>query len=193
MSARRLAARSLVAATLLVAGSVLAAQGPDSAAAARQHQGVQAFQQISAVLLHPRCLNCHTNGDYPTQGDDRHPHLFRVVRGGENRGAAGMHCSTCHQTANNPSNGVPGAKGWELAPLSMGWEGRTARELCEQLKDPERNGGLDLPRLAQHFGTDARVAWGWVPGNGRTPVNAPKESFLAAVAAWVSTGAACPQ
>ena len=179
--------------TLLALGPALAAQTPDSTAAAQHRQGVQAFTQISTVLLHPRCLNCHTNGDHPTQGDDRHPHLFRVARGGANTGAAGMHCSTCHQTANNPATGVPGAAGWELAPLSMGWEERTPRELCERLKDPTRNGGLDFNGLGRHFTTDARVAWGWSPGGGRAPVSTPKETFLAAVTTWLARGAPCPE
>ncbi len=192
MSPRSSGARFVIAAVLGLCVPPLAGQTQDSAAA-RQREGVQAFAQISTVLLHPRCLNCHTNGDSPTQGDDRHQHLFRVARGPDNRGAAGMHCSTCHQTANNPANGLPGAQGWELALLSMGWEGRTPRALCERLKDRQRNGGRDLAALARHFATDARVAWSWSPGGGRAPVNTPKETFLAAVSVWIERGAPCPE
>jgi len=184
--------RPLVVAAFMAWGPALAGQTTDSAAARRQ-EGVQAFGRMSAVLLHPRCLNCHTNGDHPTQGDDRHPHLFRVVRGGDNLGAVGMRCSTCHQTANTPASGVPGASGWGLAPLSMGWEGRTPRALCEQLKNPQGNGGRDLVALAQHLATDARVAWSWSPGAGRAPVNTPKDALLAAVPLWVERGAPCPE
>lgn len=181
-----------VAAALTALASRVAAQTADSAAVARQREGEAAFYQMSTVLLHPRCLNCHTTGDHPTQGDDRHRHLFRVVRGEDNRGATGMRCSTCHQTANNPANGVPGAAGWELAPLSMGWEGRTPRELCEQVKNPRTNGGRDLSSLVQHLASDARVAWAWSPGAGRQAVNTPKDGFLAAASAWVARGAPCP-
>ncbi len=176
--------RLLVVAIALAIGPRVVAQTPDS--------GLQAFAQMSAVLLHPRCLNCHTNGDYPTQGDDRHRHLFRVARGEDNRGAPGMRCSTCHHTANNTANSVPGARGWELAPLTMGWEGRTPAEVCARLKDPRGNGGRDLESLAAHFATDARVAWAWSPGGTRSPVSIPKETFLAAVKTWVARGAPCP-
>lgn len=37
----------------------------DAAAAA-------AFEAIIPVLHHPRCMNCHSTGDYPRQGDDSH-------------------------------------------------------------------------------------------------------------------------
>jgi hypothetical protein len=178
--------------TLLgTAAAPVAAQVSDSAAAARRREGVQAFVGMSTVLLHPRCLNCHTNSDYPTRGDDRLPHLG-VRRGPRNRGAAGMHCSTCHQSHNNEASGVPGAEGWELAPLSMGWERRTPRELCEQLKDPSRNGGQDRAGLLRHMSTDARVTWSWSPGAGRSPVGVPRERFVALVAAWIQHGAPCP-
>src|SRR5439155_21982508 len=35
---------------------------------------------------------------------------------------------------------VPGVATWHLAPLSMLWEGRTKEQICEQMKDPARNG-----------------------------------------------------
>src|SRR5215510_6394899 len=47
------------------------------------------WRVIESVLTHPRCINCHTATDYPRQGDDRHIHQFRVVRGPDDRGAPG--------------------------------------------------------------------------------------------------------
>ena len=31
---------------------------------------VKAFMQVYKVLMSPRCMNCHPNGDVPLQGDD---------------------------------------------------------------------------------------------------------------------------
>jgi hypothetical protein len=40
-----------------------------------------AFESILPVLRHPRCMNCHSSGDFPRQGDDRHPHSMHIRRG----------------------------------------------------------------------------------------------------------------
>src|ERR1700761_4010863 len=56
-----------------------------------------AFESIVPVLRHPRCMNCHSKGDYPRQGDDEHQHRMDVRRGAKGDGVAGVKCSTCHQ------------------------------------------------------------------------------------------------
>ena len=84
--------------------------------------GLAAWQQVYSVLTTPRCINCHTATNYPEQGDDRHRHLFNVVRGPGGKGVPGLNCATCHQSANADSTGVPGAYNWHLAPLSMKWQ-----------------------------------------------------------------------
>ena len=48
--------------------------------------GLAAWERVYSVLTHPRCINCHTATNYPQQGDDRHRHLFNVVRGPEDKG-----------------------------------------------------------------------------------------------------------
>ena len=48
------------------------------------------FVEMSKVMLHPRCANCHPVTGGPTQGDDMHPHEPPVVRGA-GIGAAGVH------------------------------------------------------------------------------------------------------
>src|SRR6202035_5299893 len=58
--------------------------------------GLAAWQQIYSVLTHPRCINCHTATNYPQQGDDRHRHLFNIIRGPGGKGVAGLNCVTCH-------------------------------------------------------------------------------------------------
>src|SRR5688572_11586117 len=44
------------------------------------------FLELSRVLFHPRCLNCHPAGDSPLQGgSDALPHDPPVTRGSEDR------------------------------------------------------------------------------------------------------------
>src|ERR1700741_4699051 len=60
---------------------------------------VALFVEASKVLRHPRCLNCHPDGDRPSQGDG-YPHQPAVQRGDDGHGVSAMRCSTCHQKAN---------------------------------------------------------------------------------------------
>src|SRR5262245_6238571 len=91
------------------------------------------------VLMHPRCLNCHPVGDVPLQGDDSHPHSPMVKRGPDGKGKFALKCANCHQEANLPGENMPpGNPNWHLPPpeMRMVFEGKTPRELAEQLKDP---------------------------------------------------------
>ena len=103
-----------------------------------------------------------------------------------------MRCTTCHSTANFDPGRVPGAPHWRLAPSKMAWEGLTLTELCEQTKDPERNGGRTLDEVLEHMSEDELVGWGWSPGADREPVPGTQEVFGELIAAWIKTGAACP-
>lgn len=151
------------------------------------------FAQIATVLLHPRCLNCHTGVDYPKQGDDRHAHWFRVARGSDDRGAVGMRCATCHQPLNNAASNVPGAPNWHAAPLSMAWEGKTPAQLCRVLLDRQKNGNRSVAQLVAHMSDDPLVAWGWAPGAERRPVPIAKPDFVALLQRWRDDGAPCPR
>jgi hypothetical protein len=151
------------------------------------------FLEASRVMLHPRCANCHPNGDTPHQGTAWALHNPPVVRGPEDRGVVGMECTSCHQDRNVELTRVPGAPNWHLAPREMAWVGRTPRSLCEQLKDPKRNGGKTLAQIVEHNAHDELVGWGWKPGAGREPAPGTQEQFGAIVAAWVETGAECPK
>ncbi|MBZ4420103.1 Isoquinoline 1-oxidoreductase subunit [Myxococcus sp. RHSTA-1-4] len=150
------------------------------------------FLEASRVFLHPRCANCHPSGDVPLQGMDGLAHDPPVARGPGDRGAAGMECTSCHQERNLEHARVPGAPDWHLAPIEMAWVGKSPRHICEQLKDPKRNGGKTLAQIVEHNAHDALVGWGWAPGSGREPAPGTQEQFGAIVAAWVETGAACP-
>lgn len=149
------------------------------------------FLEASRVLLHPRCSNCHPSGDEPLQRDGR-PHDPPVVRGPEDRGFVGVECTSCHQDRNQSLTRVPGAPGWHLAPLSMAWVGKDPHAVCEQLKDPARNGNKTLPQIAHHAAHDALVGWGWAPGEGREPAPGSQAEFGALIAAWMDSGAECP-
>lgn len=153
-----------------------------------------AFQSIIPVLHHPRCMNCHSTGDFPRQGDNGHQHTMNVRRGLEGQGVAGMKCSTCHQDHNLMGEHTPpGAPDWHLPSPSepMIWEGLNDRQLCELFRNPALNGHRTVDQIVQHVSTPL-VLWGWHPGEGRTPIPMPESEFLAGMRKWASHGAACP-
>lgn len=171
-------------------------------------EAVVAFIAAYSVFSHPRCMNCHPAGNAPLQGDDSHPHAFRVQRGPDGNGVTALRCSNCHQATNaSGAHAPPGAPfpaetkeslfkpRWHLptAKMPLVFEGRTAGQLCRQLKDRNQNGGLSLQQLLQHVSSDPLVLWGWNPGEGRTTPPMSHEEFVAKVNEWINNGAACPK
>jgi len=152
---------------------------------------VATFQTMVKVLNHPRCMNCHTLVDWPTQGDDKRRHTFNVTRGPDDRGPPGMRCTTCHQDKNQDAANIPGAKDWHLAPRSMGWTGLAPAALCAALLDPKKNGGLSGNKVIEHIRGDRLVVWAWSPGKRTIPPVAHKE-FVTAAETWLKKGAHCP-
>ena len=150
------------------------------------------FLEASRVMLHPRCANCHPDGDVPLQGMDMRPHEPAVTRGPDDRGVVGMECGGCHQDRNLELARIPGAPKWHVAPRQMAWVGKSPHQICEQIKDPKRNGGKSLAQIVEHNAHDELVAWGWAPGHDREPAPGTQAQFGAIVAAWADTGAACP-
>jgi hypothetical protein len=154
----------------------------------------EAFEAMVPVLRNPRCMNCHSKGDFPRQGDDSHRHTMQVRRGPEGHGVSPVTCSTCHQDHNLAGRDMPpGAPGWELPypGMPMIWEGLSDRELCELLKDPVRNGHRTAEQIVEHMHTPL-VLWGWAPGDGRSAIPVAQDKFLASVQEWAAKGAACP-
>jgi hypothetical protein len=152
-----------------------------------------AFEVIVPVLRHPRCMNCHSSGDFPRQGDDSHRHTMQIRRG-DGQGINAVSCSTCHQDHNLAGLHMPpGAPGWHLPSpaMPMIWEGLTDPQLCELLKDPQQNGHRTPEQIVEHMHTPL-VLWGWAPGDGRTPVPMSQHEFFAKVQEWAAKGAACP-
>ena len=195
--------------TVVLVSGLLAGTPPGNQAGAltaahpTKSEGLSAWQQVYSVLTHPRCINCHTAGDYPQQGDDRHRHLFNVVRGPSGAGVPALRCATCHQDANADSTGVPGGHGWHLAPLSMRWQDTSDNILsslavCKAIIDRSRNGGRDGAGLVKHNEEEPLVLWAWNPGrraNGSPRAVPPitHDQFVAATRKWVEAGMPCPQ
>jgi hypothetical protein len=177
---------SLVAALLMPA---TAANTQRNDAGARE-----AFAAAYTVLMHPRCVNCHPAGDQPLQGDDSHIHLQNVKRGAAGNGKYGMKCQTCHQDTNLAgANMPPGVHDWHmpLATTKLVFEGKSAGELCRQLKNPATNGGKSLAGVIDHLETPL-VKWGWAPGDGRTTPPMSYAEFTQKMRDWVAMGGACP-
>ncbi|MCC2612470.1 cytochrome c family protein [Neorhizobium sp. Rsf11] len=164
-----------------------------------QERSVALFQEAGKVIQHPRCVNCHPATDRPLQGASMRPHQPPVLRGDGGMGLPGMQCTTCHGAENIPVVGqadtiksIPGNPAWHLAPIEMAWEGKTLGQICQQIKDPARNGEMTMDELVEHMAHDELVGWGWAPGAGREPVPGTQAEFGELIDAWVKTGAACP-
>ncbi|SEU35944.1 Isoquinoline 1-oxidoreductase subunit [Stigmatella erecta] len=167
------------------------------AIADRKARSVALFQEAGRVITHPRCTNCHPPDGIPRQGLEQRPHVPPVTGGADGHGMPGLPCTACHQVANTRLVGetlqsMPGNPKWALAPVEMAWIGKPLGAICEQLKDPQRNGGHDLEFIHHHMAEDVLVGWGWAPGEGRQPVPGTQKEFGALIRAWIDTGAHCP-
>jgi hypothetical protein len=157
------------------------------------------FLEAAKVITHPRCMNCHPADDRPRQGNDMHLHTPPATRGAAGLGIGGNTCQACH-TENNYTllessaslRSIPGHPRWSLAPIEMAWQGRSLTEICQQIKDPKRNGNKTLEMLHEHMAHDELVGWGWNPGTGRDPAPGDQKIFGELVKAWIDTGAECP-
>ncbi|MCP3145124.1 Isoquinoline 1-oxidoreductase subunit [Pyxidicoccus xibeiensis] len=161
-------------------------------------RSVALFVEAGRVIAHPRCVNCHPADGVPRQGMEQRLHEPKVSGGADGHGAAGLHCEACHQQTNTPLVGatlrsIPGNPKWALAPKEMAWVGKSLGEICEQLKDPKRNGGKSLEAIHHHMAEDVLVGWGWNPGPGLEPVPGTQAAFGALIQAWIANGAACPK
>lgn len=197
---------AVAALAMLLTGGVIAyaasQAGPNTLASPQSFAGIKdekarsaaLFVELGKVLTSPRCLNCHPSGDRPRQrqGAQRRLHQPPVERGADGHGLPAMRCHICHGQANFDPGRVPGHPEWHLAPREMGWEGKSLAEICAQIKDPKRNGNRAPDQLIDHIGKDTLVGWAWKPGFGRDPAPGTQAQAGALVAAWVKTGAACP-
>lgn len=153
-----------------------------------------AFMNVYKVFMSPRCMNCHPAGDVPLNGDDHHLHPQGVKRGPDGKGLYALKCANCHQTQNTPGlNMPPGAADWHLPPadMRMVFQGKSAHELAEQLKDPKQNGGKTYHDLMEHMKTGL-VKWGWNPGEGRSTPPLSYAEFVNQFKLWLDKGAVAP-
>src|SRR5579872_5187424 len=199
-----------LAAGLIAVGSISYTSGaeqatdlksPDafSSIADRATRSKMLFSEAAKVITSPRCMNCHPAGEHPLQGDDSHEHQPVAFRGDADDGVPGLVCQTCHSDRNVTLmsrearyRSIPGHARWMLAPKEMAWQGKSLHDICQQLKDPARNGGRSLTLLHEHLAKDDLVAWAWKPGEGRKPAPGSQEELGALVQAWIDTGAVCP-
>src|ERR1700757_4534392 len=75
---------------LVAASAPQANSNPSNENTSRNNTAAAAFTAIVPVLHHPRCMNCHSTGDFPRQGDDGHRHTMNVRRGIEGQGVPGL-------------------------------------------------------------------------------------------------------
>jgi hypothetical protein len=154
-----------------------------------------AFLEVYKVLMHPRCMNCHPNGDLPLQGDDSHVHTMNVKRGDTGTGKYALKCANCHQDKNLAGLKMPpGNPNWHLPPAKtrMVFQGKSLRDLALQLVDPKLNGGKSMEKLREHASDDL-VMWGWNPGDGRTKPPLSHEEFERQWRIWIDNGAVAPE
>jgi hypothetical protein len=206
--------RMTLALALIVYGGVYSYQvnGGDAKRQGKDEIGARAaFLEAYKVFTHPRCINCHPAGDVPLQGDDSHPHFYRVRRGADGNGMYAARCGNCHQSQNQAGeHSPPGAPNflegetrsseiqkeprWRLpsAAAPMPFQNRTPAQLCRQLLDKKQNGGLAPEELLRHVSRDQLVLWGWNPGEGRTRPPMSHGDFVQTIRVWLEKGGACP-
>lgn len=161
-----------------------------------QERSVAIFTEMGKVLEHPRCVNCHPVTGAATQGNDLHPHNPPIERGDGDFGVAGMNCNACHGPKNIPfqtgAGTMPGAEDtWMMAPVSLGWRGKSLGEICAILKDENATGGDDLNAVDDEIASNTLIGWAWDAGGRDEPAGSQAE-FAALTRAWIDTGAACP-
>ena len=170
--------------------------------AASNRSPLENWAIVFEVFSHPRCANCHVPEDnrprqsgpsYGLNGGEWKYHGMNIDGGETRDGAEGIPCKACHASSNAElTHGPPGAPGWALAPVEMVWWQKSSGAICEQIKDPARNGQRSLQDVADHIDHDALVHWGWDPGPGREPAPYSVAETVAAFEGWMTAGAPCP-
>jgi len=173
---------------------------PPAEGSISREDGLAAFERIYEVTSHPRCSNCHVGASNtpmwsgPSYGKTR-PHGMNVNAGDSRIGAETLLCSTCHveRTGLNdiPHAAPQVAMTWQLAPVEAEWFGKSADQICAQLRDPERDGGRTALELAQHLDHDLILHWAWAPGGGREPAPYSLQEHIDDVLAWGAAGFPC--
>ncbi len=176
---------------------------PDEVSSA---QGLLAWQKIFKVVSHPRCINCHVDESNipmwsgPSFGNEPKRHGMNIQADESRIGAQTLNCVTCHQKSllpNTLEHAPPHTNhDWMLAPVEFAWFGKSSNNICQQMRDPERNGGRDGAGLVEHIIHDieiqAFIAWSFDPGGNREPAPGTLQQHLDDMALWTTAGMPCP-
>ncbi|MEO1042778.1 MAG: hypothetical protein AAFX52_10830 [Pseudomonadota bacterium] len=165
-------------------------------------EALEQWDRVFEVFSHPRCANCHVPSDnrprwsgpsYGLEEGEWSYHGMNINGGDARDGRDSIPCAACHATSNSElPHGPPGAPHWALAPVEMVWWEQTSKQICEQIKDLDRNGGRTLEEVAAHIDHDALVHWGWEPGPGREPAPYSIKETVDSFTSWAQAGAPCP-
>ncbi len=188
----------------LLAGPALAADkieiNPPAKGTVSNAQGLEAWVRIYEVVSHPRCANCHTGASDrpmwsgPSYGRTR-VHGMNVQAGESRIGAEFVLCSTCHayreEPLDTPHAAPQVAADWRLAPPEADWFGKSSDDICNQLRDPDRNDDRDYLALAEHLDHDVILHWAWNPGGGREPAPFSLQEHADDILIWGVAGYPC--
>lgn len=192
-------ALSALALPAIAAGENVTINPPAEGSVSRD-EGLAAFARVYEVASHPRCSNCHVGADNrpmwsgPSYGRTR-PHGMNINAGESRIGAETVMCSTCHAeraSLNDTPHAPPQVSmAWQLAPVEAEWFGKSATEVCNQLRDPDRNGGRTALEIAEHLDHDLILHWAWNPGGGREPAPYSLQEHVDDVLVWGVAGFPC--
>lgn len=173
---------------------------PPAEGSVSRADGLEAWTRVYDVTSHPRCSNCHVGANNipmwsgPSYGNAR-PHGMNISAGDSRIGAEYLQCSACHayrEGVNDVPHAAPQvAMNWQLPPVEAEWFGKTSDEICNQLRDPERNGGRDFNDIASHLEHDLILHWAWNPGEGREPAPYSLQEHVNDILAWGVAGYPC--
>jgi hypothetical protein len=129
----------------------------------------------------------------PSYGETRR-HDMNIHAGASRIGVESIMCSTCHRQSNSEEDhGAPGANAsWRLAPVEADWFGRSSDDICQQLRDPARNGGRSFAELAAHLNHDEILHWAWAPGGQREAAPYSLQEHVNDLLSWGVAGMPCP-
>ena len=190
---------ALLAGPAFAAGETVVIDPPDEGSITTE-EALSAWDRIYEVASHPRCSNCHVGPSNqpmwsgPSYGKTR-PHGMNVSAGDSRIGVETILCSTCHayrEGLNDLPHAAPQvAMNWQLAPVEAEWFGKSSAAVCQQLRDPDRNGGRDYLDLASHLDHDLILHWAWNPGGGREPAPYSLQEHVNDVLVWGVGGMPC--
>lgn len=174
---------------------------PPAEGSVSQTEGLEAWARIYEVTSHPRCSNCHVGPENrpmwsgPSYGKAR-PHGMNINAGESRFGAEYITCDTCHTNSDTPNTQPHAAPRvpmtWQLAPVEAEWFGKSTEEICNQLRDPDLNGGRSFVELAEHLDHDVILHWAWAPGGGRQPAPYTLQEHVNDVLTWGTADMPCP-